>query len=265
MDWAPTYKERFPEWRSSDGALQESAAKSNEGNGTRAEALTGYQSSEAELKRGEQPQKIWELSNSYGSLAVGKNKKKQLVLVNSRRRTKQLHQLTPESKALQSGTSVRIPLISGEFRFNEAWNRRDESAYAYQLEAGSSPDYLMRKMQELSGKREPDAQKTVGLFFDLRPEKEELAYLRAIAQKTSGVRTQKEDQGLRARSQFLTAVLADKERQRLKFYAKLPQLLTEAQQEESRDWDYARLKNGEPATEPGEGEENPDPEENPET
>ena len=265
MDWEPTYKERFPEWRSSDGALKESAVKSNAGNEKQAEPLTGYKSSEVEQKRQDQPQKIWELSNSYGSLAVGKNKKRQLVLVNSQRRTKNIHQLTPESKELQSGTSVRIPLISGEFRFNEAWNRRDESAYAYQLEAGNSPDFLMRKLKELSGKREPDVQRNIAPFLNPGPVKDELAYLKEIAKSASPGRTQKEEFGLRTRVQFLTTVLADQERQRLKFYAKLPQLLGEAQKEEPGTWDYRRQWTEEPATEPGEDEEKPNPEENQET
>ena len=255
MDWEPTYKERFPEWRSSDGAFKESAVKGNEGNDKQAEPLTGYKSSEEEHRRQDQPQKIWELSNSYGSLAVGKNKRKQLVLVNSQRRTKNIHQLTPESKELRSGTSAPIPLISGEFRFNEAWNRRRESAYVYRMEAGFSPDFLMRKMKELSGKREPDVQKNIAPFFNLDPEKDELAYLREIAQKTSRDRTRKEEFGLRTRIQFLTALLADKERQRLKFYAKLPQLLGEAQKEEPGDWDYLRQWTEEPVAEPDDDDE----------
>jgi len=275
MDRAPTYKERFPEWRSSDGALKEKDSRSAAKEGVdrqrdrQKNTLTGYESSEKERSQRDEPQKIYELSSSFGSLAVGRNKKKQLVIVNSQRRTKEIHQLTRESHALRRQTSVKIPLISGEFHFNEDWNRREESAYSFQLEASRSPDFFMRKMKELSDRRTLDIQEKVNPFFDLSEDKAELAYLRQRAAELSrsrGVeersrgaeeRSPETEKGLRMRIQFLTTVLADKERQRLKFYTKLPQLLEEARKEAPGVWNLMRAwrEIEEETAEDGQGDE----------
>ena len=240
MEWEPGYQDRFPAWRSSDGALKEKGASPAEkGNGDRQgqkEPMPGYLSSEQEKRRKDEPRKIWELGNSYGSLAIGKNKRKQLMIVNSQRRTKALRQLHPESKALRRETSVRIPLISDEFRFNEDWNRREESAYTYQVDAGRSPDYLMRKMKELSVKRMLRVKETINPFFNISKDKDELAYLREKAAEAIRAGDRAQEKGLSSRIQFQAAVLADKERQRLKLYTKLPSLLEEARKEERADW-----------------------------
>ena len=237
MEWEPAYKERFPAWRSSDGALKEKYAKPDEKEegdaGGHKEPLTGYRSSEEEKRRKDEPRKIWELSNSYGSLSVGKNRKKQLMIVNSRRRTKSLRAPTPESRELRRETSLKIPLISEEFRFNEDWNRREESAYSFQLDASRSPDYLMRKMKELNEKRRLDVQAEVNPFFNISEEKEELAYLRGKAAAAAKAGDRTAEKGLSIRIQYLGAALADKERQRLKFYTRLPDLLKEARKEEA--------------------------------
>ncbi|MDR0469627.1 MAG: hypothetical protein LBH09_06595 [Peptococcaceae bacterium] len=244
MDWEPSYKERFPAWRSSDGVLKEKGAepveKESRGRLEHQASIPGYRSSEEEKKRHDEPRKIWELSSSYGTLAIGKNKKKQLMIVNSQRRTKELQALTPESKELRRETSVKIPLISGDFRFNEDWNRREKSAYSYQLEASHSPDYLMRKMKELHDQRTLKVQENINPFFDLSEDKEELAHLRETAAEMARNHEQDAEKGLRVRTQFVTAALADKERQRRKFYTKLPDLLEEARKEETADWRFAK-------------------------
>jgi len=245
MDWEPGYQERFPEWRSSEGALKEQGhpfIRKEKGKGQETkEALTGYESSEKEKKQKDEPRKIWELGNSFGSLAVGKNKKKQLMIVNSQRRGKRLRALPPESKTLHSETGKKIPLISGEFRFNEDWNRREESAYSYQLEASRSPDYLMRKMKELNEKRRLNVRDNINPFFNLQKEQDELRWLREkAAEMARGAdRDREKEKGLQTRIQFLSASLAEKERERLRFYTKLPQLLEEARKEEIGDWIFA--------------------------
>jgi hypothetical protein len=261
-DWRPTYQERFPAWRSSDGSLKESESaiakgmgKNGSRNGNREEALSGYESSEQERRSKDEPQKLWELSNAYGALAIGKNKKKQLVMVNSQRRTKSIRQLTPESKRLRRETSAKIPLISGEFRFNEDWNRREESAYTYQEDASRSPDYLMRKMRELLGQRTLKVQENISPFLDARDERKELNYLQEKAAELSRSRERVAERGLRDRIQFLTTVLADKERQMRKLYTKLPELLEEARKEETSGWAPLRSWVGEKEAAPDEDED----------
>jgi hypothetical protein len=215
----------------------------DEGKRIQQKSLTGYRSSEEEKRRNDEPQRIWELSNSYGSLAVGKNKRKQLMIVNSQRRTKEVHQLTPESNVLRRDTSVKIPLITEEFRVNEDWNRREQSAYSFQLDASRSPDYLMRKMKELTDLRQLNVQDNINPFFELSGERDELKYLRERAVEATRVpseaRSREQEMGLRIRIQFLTTALADKERQRLRFYTKLPRLMEEARKEEAGDWRFA--------------------------
>lgn len=233
MDWEPTYQERFPEWRSSDGALKEEKSNGRE-------ALTGYESSDKEKQRRDEPKKIWEMGNSYGSFSVGKNKKKQLVVVNSQRRSKDLRALPEESKVLRGQTSVKMPLITGDLRFNEDWNRREKSAYGYRVEASRSPHFLMRKMEQLMKEKGLDVQKNINPFFSTEEEKKELAYLREQAKLLGQSRDRETEKGLRTRIQFLTTVVADKERQRLNFYNRLPGLMEEARKGQGEEWDFIR-------------------------
>ncbi len=232
MSWEPTYKERFPEWRSSEGILKE---RKPEG----IESLTGYESSEKEKTNDDVPEKIWEIGNSYGTLEIGRNKKKQLIIVNSQHRSKDIHALPEESKVLKGDSSVKIPLLTGAFRINENWNRREESAYDYRIDSSKVPIFIMKKMQNLLENYELNVQENINPFFSAEKEKEELAYLRAAARQLSREPSSDSDPGLEKRIQFLSAVVADKERLKINFYNRLPVLLEKARQARSHTGDDA--------------------------
>lgn len=229
MEWEPGYKERFPAWRSSDGQLREKK-------GEPGEPVTGYIPSERERELDNGPQKIMDFSNSYGALSAGFDEKKQLVLVTSRRHTKELSALTPESKALDAQTAKKVYPITENFYVNEDKERREESAVAYRVDAGKGPSYVMSKMRELMENKDFEVQDEITPFLSAREEKEELEYLRKKAVDLTVGYTREEKQALEKRIQFLTAVVADKERQQQTVATRLLSLLQEAGKGRTKDW-----------------------------
>lgn len=231
----PSYKERFPEWRSSDGKL-------NEKKGDGHEKVTGYRASEKEKRRGEEPRKAWDLSNSYGDLSAGLNKKKELILVASQRHRKALHALPAASKALDGQTATQV-LELKDFQTNEPSVRRAESAIGFRFQTGRDPSYLLSRMRKLAERRDLEVQETMLPFLTVEEDKQELRYLRERARELSETEVQardsKEERGVRQRMQFLTAVVADKERQQRLVHVKLQDLLEAAQKETRGGWDAA--------------------------
>lgn len=244
----PTYEERFSEWRSSDGGLRENKSDARE-------EVTGYRSSEQERRRGDEPQKIWELSNAYGSLAAGWNKKKELVLVASRKRSKDLRALPLESKVLDGGTAVKIPLLSGDFQINQDPERREESAFSFRAKAERGHFYILSKLKQLAELKDLEAQETMLPFLKVEEEQEELAYLRRKARELADRPDREEEQSIHKRIQFLTAVVAEKEQQQRLFYGKLADLLEETHKDSRKDWDYAWFGKAEPEAEADEDED----------
>ncbi|HML36005.1 MAG TPA: hypothetical protein PKA19_01085 [Bacillota bacterium] len=253
MEWEPGYKERFPGWRSSDGQLRERK-------GEPGEKVMGYTSSEQERALGREPQKLMDFSNSYGALSAGFDDKKQLVLVTSRRHTKELSALPPESKALEAQTAKKVPLITGEFFVNEDKERREESAVSYRAPAGKAPSYIMGKLSELMEKKDFEVQDEITPFLSTREEKESLKYLRRQALHLARSNAREEKQALEKRIQFLTTVVADKERQQQTVAVRLLSLLEEAGKGRRKGWGPNRLWQEEDLEESedegkGEGEE----------
>ncbi len=238
MVWEPTYRERFPEWRSSDGALRE---KKSDGR----EEITGYRSSEEERRRGDEPQKIWDLSNAYGSLSAGWNKKKELVLVTTRQYGKEIHALPPESKCLDGQTAKKLPALIG-FQINENSERQEESAFSFRAKGDRGPSYLMARLKQLPEKKELKVAESILPFLSVKEEREKLAYLRAKFGELAGNPHQKEAQAIHQRIQFLTAVVADKEEQQRMLYGKLTALLEEARKGFGADRDFVRFAKAEP-------------------
>ncbi len=230
MKWGPGYKERFPEWRSSDGRLREKK-------GEPGEPVTGYIPSDREKELDSGPQKIMDFSNSYGALSAGFDEEKQLVLVTSRHHTKELSALPPESKALKAQTAKKVPLITGDFYVNEDKERKEESAVSYRVHAGKAPFYVMSKLKELMEDKDFEVQDEITPFLSTREEMEELGYLRQQARNLAGSSAREEKQALEERIQFLTTVVADKERQQQTLATRLLSLLEEAGKGGKKGWD----------------------------
>jgi hypothetical protein len=234
MKWEPGYEERFSEWRSSDGQLREKK-------GEPGEPVTGYIPSERERELDNGPQKIMDFSNSYGALSAGFDKKKQLVLVTSRRHTKELSALPPESKALNAQTAKKVSPITGDFSVNEDRERMEQSAVSYRVDAGKGPFYVMSKLRELMENKDFEVQDEITPFLSTKEEKEELEYLRRQVVNLAGGNTREEKKALEKRIQFLTTVVADKERQQQTVATRLLSLLQEAGKGVKNGWSPSRL------------------------
>ncbi len=234
MKWEPGYKERFPAWRSSAGQLREKK-------GEPGEPVTGYIPSERERELDNGPQKIMDFSNSYGALSAGFDEKKQLVLVTSRHHTKELSALPLESKALNAQTAKKVSPISGEFYVNEGKEQMKESAVSCRVDADKGPFYVMSKLRELMENKDFEVQDEITPFLSTKEDKEELEYLRKQVVNLAGGNTREEKQTLEKRIQFLTNVVADKERQQQTVATRLLSLLQEAGKGGKKGWSPSRL------------------------
>jgi hypothetical protein len=218
---APGYQERFPEWRSSDGALREKKDRGDK-------PLPGYAPSEKERRRGDEPKKIYELKNSYTTLAVGINKKKELVTVGSQQRTKALKALPQTSKRLEGETSKKVPLLTGNVQVNEPRYRQEESAFGYRERSSRGAPFAMNKLEKIRAREDLRLARTAAPFLGKDKEKEELRVLREQARALAESGDREERQGIEKRVQFLTVVRDDKERNWKRMYAALPELITRA-------------------------------------
>jgi hypothetical protein len=217
----PGYKERFPEWRSSDGALRVEKEKGNK-------PLPGYAPSEKERRQGDAPKKVYALKNSYGTWAVGINKRRELVTVASRQRTKDLKALPQISQRLEGETARRVPLVKGNVQVNEPRYQQAQSAFGYRERSSRGTPFVMNKLEKLNSREDLQGAQSVAPFLHRDKEKEELRFLREQARKLVETGDQEEQRGVEKRIQFLTAVQADKERNWQRLYTAMPELLTAA-------------------------------------
>lgn len=230
MKWEISYKEKFPAWRSSDGQLREKKGETDE-------PVTGYIPSERERRLDTGPKKIMDFANSYGALSAGFDEKKQLVLVTSQQHTKELSGLPPESKAVDAETAKKVSPITGDFYVNQDKERKEDSAVAYRVDAGKGPSYVMSRLKELMEDKDFMVQDEITPFLSVREEKKELEYLRKQAVILAGGKSREEKLALDKRVQFLTTVVADKERQKQIVATRLLSLLQEAGKDRTKDWD----------------------------
>jgi hypothetical protein len=163
------------------------------------------------------------------------------VLVTSRRHTKELSALPPESKALNAQTAKKVSPITGDFSVNEDRERMEQSAVSYRVDAGKGPFYVMSKLRELMENKDFEVQDEITPFLSTQEEKEELEYLRRQVVNLAGGNTREEKKALEKRIQFLTTVVADKERQQQTVATRLLSLLQEAGKGVKNGWSPSRL------------------------
>ncbi len=216
---------RPPVWRSSEGRLREVApVPRKEGK----DHLTGYEPAAAEQRL--RPRETGRLAGSYGDVAVGASRKKELTLVISKRRSWQGPAAAGEEKVLKGDSARRINLARGDFRVNS--HDKQKSAVAYRESHQKPPQFLLERFKELMGRRGQDALEELVPFLNRQEEREELRQLQSRAEELragNGGAARLALRHIEARKQELRQRLTEKESQERRL-----RLLLQKAQEESR-------------------------------
>lgn len=162
---------RKPLWRTSEGRMREvSPLSRREGE----DRLTGYEPHPAQEKK-DRPREAARLSGSYGDLAVGTDRKKQLTLVVSKRRSREGPAATRDEKALRASGARKMERVRGEFLTNP--HDPEQSALAFRSPDKPAPGRMLGQFQRMMHGRAQEVLAEQVPFLDRRPEREALKAL----------------------------------------------------------------------------------------
>lgn len=217
---------RSSAWRSSEGRLREAAPVSRrEGR----DHLTGYEPPAAEKTAGS-PREAGRLASSYGDVAVGVSRKKELTLVISKRRNRQGPAAGRDEKVLKGDSVRRVNLARRDFRVNS--HDPQKSALAYRESHKRPPQFLLERFKELMSSRQQDTLEELVPFLTRKDEQEELRQLQSRAEDLQAKESGAGSLALRhieIRKQELRQRLTEKQSQERRL-----RLLLQKAQEESR-------------------------------
>lgn len=217
---------RSPAWRSSEGRLREAAPVSRkEGR----DHLTGYEPAAAEKTAGA-PREAGRMASSYGDVAVGVSRKKELTLVISKGRSRQGPAAVSDEKVLKGDSARRVNLARRDFRVNS--HDPQKSAVAYRESHKRPPQFLLERFKELMSSRQQDTLEELVPFLNREGEQEELRQLQSRAEDLQAKESGAEGLALRhieTRKQELRQRLTEKQSQERRL-----RLLLQKAQEESR-------------------------------
>ena len=223
-EYEPKRPERAPLWRTSEGRLRETApTPQREGRNH----LTGYEPAPEEHDR---PREAARLSGSYGDVAVGTTKKKELTLTVSRRRSREGPPVQREEQMLHAESARPMNLARGDFRVNA--HKKEDGALAYREGHRKAPVFLLERFREMMRTHRPAVAKEQLPFLDRQKEKEELRRLQSRAETLrahNGPDARAELRALERRRQELRQSLSEKETQERRL-----RLILDRAQEESR-------------------------------
>lgn len=202
-----------PLWRTSEGKMQERAPTSRR---VGKDHLTGYEPHPAQEKK-DRPRETARLSGSYGDLAVGVNRKKELTLVVSKRRSREGEAATRDEQALRARGARKMERERGEFRTNP--HDPKKSAVAFHTPAKPAPGRMLGRFQGMVHRREQEVLAEQVPFLDQKPERAELKALQEQADELramGGAQAREELDAIERRRQELRQILTEKEGQERK-------------------------------------------------
>lgn len=164
-------KDDIPEyapWQRSEGIYRQRT----EGREKENPALTGYKPAEKEKNTSVQPNEYTRLNNSYGDIAFGFNKKKEMTITVSQQRKYNASQPENDMRAVRGESAVKIPHIRGTFSTNS--HSREHSALCYKESADRSAVWVMAQIKEMMQKKRQHAAEEMLPF--MRDRQDRLTY-----------------------------------------------------------------------------------------
>lgn len=226
-----TYKK--PEQHSSQGHLREGMVR-RERDG--ADHLTGYRPREQEGVT--RPREAGRLENSFGDIAVGTNRKKELMILLSRRRTQEGLAVRADEKELRGESARKMTQTRGSFLTNT--HDEKESAVAYRQSHRKAPQMMLNQFRTMMEKRDQQTAKNQMAFLSRREEKAELKALRQrelTLRAQGGTEARSALRAIERRREELRQILADKETQERCMRQVLQKAGEEAERRSEESWE----------------------------
>lgn len=198
--------------------------------------LTGYHPHEQEGKR--RPREFGRLENSFGDIAVGTNRNKEVMVVVSRRRTEEGPAVSEDEKVLNGNRAVSMGGVRGAFQVNS--HDEEKSAVAYRRSARKNAGNMVGQIREMMTEREQETIWKQAPFFNRQPEQEEMKLLREEELELRH-RSEPEDRErlreVERRSQQLRRRIEEKEGQERRLRFILEKAREEAEKQGEAPWD----------------------------
>lgn len=221
----PRREDRPPAWRSSEGRMWEvSPKRKKEGR----DHLTGYEPHSREATA--RPREVARMGGSYGDVAIGVSRKKELTLVVSKRRSREGPAATREEQTLLAGSARPMDLTRGNVRVNA--HDPKKSAVAFRASHRKSPRSMMARLKEVVRERDQQVLEEQVPFLSRAGERKALRRLQKLEEDLLAKRERPDRPLLRqvnARKQALRQVLTEKTAQERRL-----RLLLQKAQEASR-------------------------------
>ncbi len=189
------------------------------------EEFTEYSPSYEERIDNRIPKRIAELSNDFGKLSIGMDRKKNMTILASRKAYEDTHTPYEDSTRLKGERSSKISGLSGRFLVNNI--RPEASAAAYKESSDKSSLFMLERMKELVEKEDLEIMETSASFLSTAEEVQELEELRCLHRYLLEEGNYREAGELGRRIEFLNRTLSNKEVQKRQLSVKLTTAIEE--------------------------------------
>lgn len=138
--------------------------------------LEGYNPAPSEKETHGDTRELFSMQNSYNQLAVGTDKKGDMMVTGSAIRRHNDNTLEREAKQVEGSRRKQHPSRFGEFFTNPA--KPDESAFAYRVERRMPEKRVLRMLYENARKHDMETHNDIMPFMDVQKEEETLSEMR---------------------------------------------------------------------------------------
>lgn len=154
------------DWQRSDGRYRSLGKEKKD----KKKPLTAYHPPEIENSAQKRPREMMKMESSYGGIAWGANREKELTMVVHERRRAKGPGLKKDQREVEGSRIAAISELRGDFRTN-SHSRRD-SAIVYKERLEETPLYMMERIQEMMDENYQQSGQKVLPFMRKREDEE---------------------------------------------------------------------------------------------
>ncbi|MFI3312686.1 MAG: hypothetical protein R3Y62_02260 [Eubacteriales bacterium] len=224
------------QWRNSQGRMGERLPQGRQQGENR---LTGYRPTEQERREKNAPREVAKLSGSYGDVAVGVNRQKNLsITLSERRGGEEKHTTKSDKKAVEGQTAHKLPATRGKGFTNP--HHKSQSAVLYQSQDKKPPPFLQKRFTQMMGNHHQEVLEGHVSFLDTKRERAEEKAL--ITQEKQARKDRGNLSAIQSRRDELSQIITEKKHQSRRFQQLLKQGQQAAQESQVKEWTFLEVR-----------------------
>lgn len=155
------------DWKRSDGRYRNHGKESME----KEKPLSAYHPAEYENTKEKRSAEMMRMESSYGGIALGANRQKEISMVVHEKRRSAGCGLRKDHQEIEGRHTAAISELRGDFRTNS--HSRQESAFIYKEEQETTPLRMMERIQEMMDENVQQSGRNVLPFMRRREDEKE--------------------------------------------------------------------------------------------